>query len=490
MPPNIRPGPGGPPGQAPGPPPPQQFMPQMRNSTRVVDVTPRQPLNENDCKKKLTTYDAYTLRKQAPRDPKKEKPSWAKSEVTKELLDPSEVSKQVKKLNEGRRTVSEKKNELQPFQQKQISTLLDELNAGERDPYFNWSLTQLDSKIKSLKTGKRETLTITCYVKRAPHDDVNPVGIFQALERRKQERMAEMTRPPPPAQQPPPQGGGNGSPGPGIVKLGGNGAKMGGGRSPSRLPGPKKRSNRKYHGHGDDLSSRSSAFDSDTESSSSYSSDNTTLSSRSDGRHRRHSDHVHNRNRSRSKPREHRRPPPLYLDDRFRSPDLGLRDSFGSPTYVPEVPQAVRPAPPPFDAVAAAYQAGKIDADAERLGLDRLPRIRPAAAERAIVSYGRPEPRYHTEPRFVEPRYAAEPRYTHEPRYAPDHRFIDDIEELRIRDELRRHEVEDYIDRRASEPRVDYIPHRGHSPRIYTHHNPFSPIRRYAPSFDSFSSGR
>src|SRR4051794_13769968 len=80
-PPGFRPGPPGPGG-------PQQLP--LRNSTRFVDVTPRIPPSEDECKKKLTTYEAHTIRKIPPLDPKKEKSTWARSEITKESLTPEE----------------------------------------------------------------------------------------------------------------------------------------------------------------------------------------------------------------------------------------------------------------------------------------------------------------------------------------------------------------------------------------------------------------
>jgi len=469
---NMRPPP--PPGvggRPPGPPGPQHFSLPMRNSTRFVDVTPRLPMSEEEAKKKLTTYEAHTIRKITPLDPKKEKSSWARSEITKESLNPEEVAKQVKKLNETRRTVSDKKQALQQFQQKQVNTLLDDLSAQERDQHFGYSLAQLDSKIKSLKNGQRETTVITVYVKRAPLKEVNPAAIWHALEKQKAERMATLTRPPvqPQAQQQLQQ---MGQPGPGagagagIVEI-----KRGQGKDNdrSRIPKPRKRSSRRYH-HGDDHSSMSSMFDSDTESSSGYSSQGTSIDSVSD-RHRRHGNR-NGRRRSHSRLPEHRRQ--YLIDDVVHSPDPRIRDSFGGgpiPTYVPEVPRGI-PSIPPFDPVAAAYQAGKVDADAERFGLDRMPRVRPIAADRAVVSYGR-----------LEPRFSPEPRY--EPRIDP--RYVDELDDLRFRDEeFRRREAEDYIDRRASEPRVDYHSRRTSEPRvIYANPNPFA-TRRYAPSYESF----
>jgi hypothetical protein len=379
----------------------------------------------------------------------------------------------VKKLNESRRSVADKKQALQPFQQGQVNRLLDELNSGEIDPSFQWSLAQLDSKVRALKNGQRETTTITCYVKRSPLRDLNPVGLYNALERQRAERMNQMNRPPPPPQQQQQQQqqGGNGPP-PGVIKLPPK-------DNNSKLPRPKKHNDKKY----DDRSSVSSGFDSDTESGSDYSSsENTSMSSRS-GRHQRRYSHK-SRSRSRSRPREHRKK--YYVNDRIVSPEPQFKDPFGGgprPTYVPDVPPGI----PPFDPVAAAYQAGKIDADAERFGVDHLPRIR--AEPRAIVTYPRPEPRFEhrPEPRFEhrpEPRFEhrPEPRFEHrlsEPHYMSES-YVDDRLYREREDDLRRREREAEAYMAAPQPRI-----------IYTKPNPFEPrpIRRsYAPSYDSYDS--
>jgi len=424
----------------------------------------------------LTTYEAHTIRKIPPLDPKKEKSSWARSEITRESLSPEEVAKQVKRLNESRRTpvsVVDKKQALQPFQQKQVNNLLDDLNNGEGDRYFAYSLVQLDSKIRPLKHGQRETTVITVYVKRAPIKEASPVAIYHALEKMKAERMANLTRPPPPPPQPQPmqqpqqqpqQGGQGKQGGPEIIKI--EPGDKGKDKDQRRNSKPRRQSRRRYQ-HSDSHSSRSSIFDSEDDYSDGYSSADTSKSSES--MDRRYGNR-NGRRRSQTRVREHRRQ--FLIDDVGHSPDPRIRDSFGGgpiPTHVPEVPRGV-PTVPPFDPVAAAYHAGKIDADSERFGLDRTPRVRPIAAERAIVSYGR-----------LEPRFAPEGRY--EPRF--DTRYHDDVDDFRYRDEeFRRREVEDYIDRRERDSRVDY--HRRTSEPRVIYNNPFATRRSYAPSYESY----
>jgi len=206
----------------------------LQQSVRIQDITPAKILDEAACLKKLTTYAAYTIRKVPPRDAK-EKSTWARAEVIEEQFLPEEIIKQIKKLNESKRTVSDKKAALAQFQQGQITSLLDDLGSREMDQNFHWSLVQIDRKEKPVSsargTSKKtlyETVTMTVYVKRAPHADVNPIQLYQTIERIKADRL----RPPPPQQQPKPpqqqqqqqQGGG----GQGGVQGGGQGGGHGG----------------------------------------------------------------------------------------------------------------------------------------------------------------------------------------------------------------------------------------------------------------------
>jgi len=294
-------------------------------------------------------------------------------------------------------------------------------------------------------------------VKRCVIDSVDPVAVYQAIERHKAQRMAALTRPPMPMQQ---------FQGQGQVQAQGAGGIVNLSSKPQIVNKPKGKSKD---------SSVSSEFESDSDSDTDYSSITTSISSRS-GRHgRKYSHGYRNRGRSHSRHREHVKR--YYITERPHSPEPRPRESWhGGQTvrYVPEIPLV-----PAFDPVSAAYQAGKIDADAERYEHYAPPRIEP----RALVTYGsrdreypyevsrRPEDRreisYETPRRLDDKRY--EDRFAERFGYEPRSYHRD--EPHPTREELRRREAEEYIDRRPS-PRI-----------IYDH--PFRP-RRYA---DSSSSG-
>jgi hypothetical protein len=399
-----------------------------------------------------------------PTDPK-EKATWAKSEFTKEPYSQEDICKKLKKLNESKRSVQDKKAALMPFQQGQINKLMDELINSDHDTNFEWSLAQLDQKISTNRKGQKETSTITIYVKRAPLKDMNVIGLFNTIERNKQARLEQMNRPPP---RPEPVVEHGLDPHAPIIL---NPAEMKKNVpvKPPGLPGRLNRMRKRL----DDHSSVSSEFtESDEDSDVFYSSDGQTTISTSSGRRSRQ--HAH-KTRSKSRPREHRKR--YYVDERVLSPDPIHRNSQphgAMPGYVPEVPPRVIPAVVPgFDQVAAAYRAGKIDADAERFGLERNPR-RSIAEPTAIVSYGCPERgRIYSEARYVEemrPRYVDDlrPRFGEEarPRYVDDLRYFDEREDEYLRrDERKRRDAEDYIDRH--EPRYE--------PKVI--YNPFTPMR-------------
>ncbi|KAE9373473.1 hypothetical protein N431DRAFT_456252 [Stipitochalara longipes BDJ] len=486
-----------PPGaQVPRPPPlgmPMQQMPIRQQSIRIQDITPPKLMDDSACLKRLTTYFAFTIRKCAPRDPKKEgRGTWARSEIIEERWTQEEIIKQIKKLSESRRSVADKKKQLMPNQQGQVTTLVDNLASGERDGAFEWSLVQLDSVTKPisiLKGGKRremyETVTMVAFVKRAPRSDLNPVILFQNIEKMKADSMRPPQQPQPQPQPQPQQGGHEPIQ---IFEVKGGDKNKAKGRSKSR--------EKKYHEHDD--SSTGDSFDSDTDSRSSFTGSDsmgTSISSKSRG-HRRHS-HSKVPFRSHSKHREPRRT--YYLEQpRAHSPELHYEAYGGSPQpYVPDVPpRAIPAAIPAFDPVAAAYHAGKVDAEAERFGT--ADRVIPRPVERTIIERVRPVITYGPSFGALEPRYP-EPRYP-EPRYREDP-YIDD---LRRDDLLRRRErdVEEYIidgrldgrpeGRRPAEfidRRDSFYDRRTSDPLIWNNRHPFAPTplpRRY-PRDDSSS---
>jgi hypothetical protein len=494
-----------PPGaQVPRPPPqgmPMQPMPIRQQSIRIQDITPPKLMDDAACLKKLTTYSAFTIRKCPPRDPKKEgRGTWARSEIIEERWGQEDIVKQIKKLSDSRRSVADKKKALMPNQQGQVTTLVDNLASGERDGAFEWSLVQLDSVTKPvsiLKGGKKremyETVSMIAFIKRAPRKDLNPVILFQNIEKMKADSMRPPQQQQPQQPQQPQQQPGGQEPIQ-IFPVNSGDKNKAKGRSKSR--------EKKYHEHDD--SSTSESFDSDTASHSSFTgsdSMDTSISSKSRGQ-RRHS-HSKGAYRSHSRPREHREHREhrrtYYLEQpRAHSSELHYESYGGSPRpyAVPEVPPRGIPAPiPAFDPVAAAYHAGKVDAEAERFGT--ADRVVPRPVERTIIERVRPVISYGPSYGALEPRYS-EPRYREDP-------YIDD---LRRDDLLRRRErdVEDYIidgrlDGRPEGRRpMDFADRRdsfydrrtSDHPIVWNNRHPFAPTplpRRYPRGEDSSSGG-
>jgi hypothetical protein len=118
-----------------------------------------------------------------PRD-SKEKATWAKAEITRESLSQEDILKNIQRLHkESKRTVLDKKSALMPFQRGQVARLLDECFTIEMDPNFQWSLAQLHQKEITNSKGHKETTAIIVYLKRSPLKDLNPIGLFNAIER-------------------------------------------------------------------------------------------------------------------------------------------------------------------------------------------------------------------------------------------------------------------------------------------------------------------
>jgi hypothetical protein len=149
-------------------------------------------MDETICRKKLTSYSCYTLRKATPIYPS-DKLTWARSEVVEQKLRPGKIQAQVKKLSEARGkivSVTEKKAALAPFQQGQINKLLDQLADHEPDPNFAWTLVEVDKQERDLGNGKRETTVMTAYFKRAPLEHLSAIELNENIEKNRA-RMAE-----------------------------------------------------------------------------------------------------------------------------------------------------------------------------------------------------------------------------------------------------------------------------------------------------------
>ncbi|RFU32801.1 hypothetical protein B7463_g3563, partial [Scytalidium lignicola] len=133
-------------------------------------------------------YSVYTIRKVPSSNPK-EKATWMRVERVKESLFHDVITSRIKKLDEQMdkyRDIAEKKASLHPNQQDQITRLLDDLMRNEQDQNFEWSLAQLEIKEGVLKEkgrkDKRETKSITLYVKRSLIPGANAPAIYHFLE--------------------------------------------------------------------------------------------------------------------------------------------------------------------------------------------------------------------------------------------------------------------------------------------------------------------
>ncbi|RDW88584.1 hypothetical protein BP6252_00616 [Coleophoma cylindrospora] len=453
--PNIRPiDPRGPhpPGQHHGPappPPPPPPPPIIHHSIIFSDVTPRQPMTADDCRKKLTTYAAYLIRKHATSNANSG--TWAKAEFMQEAVAEEEIVKLIKQLNEKGPSAAEKMGKLFPFQQTQVTKVLDHLRNFNKDPNFEWSLAQLNREERRLKDPKKkETTAILVYLKRAPIKDLDPIALHRAIERHFKPINEELFNGPrPPPELPPPP-------------------------VPLRIHS-KHRPGRGRSSHSDSSSDGPSS-DSD-DSRTTFSTEPSTVSSGSHPRRRR--SHVRSHSRHRTY-RQHFLP---NRASRNHSPEERI-------VHVEVAPEPPRQWPAttldPASVAAAAYQAGKMDADAERLGVSYRHRHSPPA-ERAVVHQGFSDP-YDDD--YVPPRapYGRRPARDYVRVHDPIPDELMRRQQQDQEDRLRRYvEVNDY-ERRPRIVRYDFEPY--HEPRSpFQPLHPEYPIRgpRYSSSSDSYS---
>jgi hypothetical protein len=184
------------------------------NGARYVDLTPRPVLNEEYCRRQLTSYEVWTVRKADDPDPtvrretekgkrnSKQPPSpkltWARTTSFKMEYDQNDIQKKIKELDKTSRSVTTKMADLAAFQSQQVTTLVNEKCTLELDPTFVWTLRQLKLKqVQNQKINKRQTETITLFLKRSPRSDVDCVSLYQNYERAR----VQQGRPPPRVQQ-------------------------------------------------------------------------------------------------------------------------------------------------------------------------------------------------------------------------------------------------------------------------------------------------
>ena len=170
---------------------PMPIRPRVQ-SMRTVDITLNRSLDEATCLRGLNKYHVFTIKKVIPR----KRSTWAIVNTLLEPLPQEDIIRQIIRLSESSRTVLQTKALLFPFQQGQVKKLLDDLEARGRDIGFEWSLVQLNTKLVTTK-GVKETTTITIFVERTLRSGLNPIAIYQKMERHRQERIAAQLNGPP-----------------------------------------------------------------------------------------------------------------------------------------------------------------------------------------------------------------------------------------------------------------------------------------------------
>ncbi len=278
------------------------------------------PIKNQDFQDNKKGQDSRKQRKGSQRS-SKPKLDWQRVVVTQEGYEQEDILKKIKALAK-RKSIADKKAELPPHMNHQVNVLLDEKNNFECDKAFIWTLTQLDRRTWTNKnTNRRETETLTLFLKRAPRADVNVTVVYNNIERAKLQQNRPQPQPQPkpqpqPQQQFPPQpraqsqgppgtpkGPGKVGPPPVQIVHGGpkNGGKFGGKGGPDDVihvietGGPQRKAGKTVYKGGksvncrsdDDRSSRSSQSSSsscsDSDNGSGYSDSETDPSTSSVG---------------------------------------------------------------------------------------------------------------------------------------------------------------------------------------------------------------
>ena len=200
-------------------------------STRIHDIRPEKTESESFCKKQLTTYEVFTILpslddggkdskeskgnkdskdskdkkkdirigwggKDKDKDDKKSKKRerWAKVQINQESYPTEQIIKMIQKLDASHLSVAEKKARLFPNQSTQVTSILDNKIMTEREgQFFEWVLAQLHrEESTNSKTGKKETTSMTIYLKRAPLPGIDVIQLYR--ERQERARLQAVHR--------------------------------------------------------------------------------------------------------------------------------------------------------------------------------------------------------------------------------------------------------------------------------------------------------
>ncbi|KFY56912.1 hypothetical protein V497_05874 [Pseudogymnoascus sp. VKM F-4516 (FW-969)] len=201
-------------------------------STGTHDIRPKKTESESFCKKQLTSYEVYTILpsndddgkdskgskenrgSKDSRDKKKDNRSglsskdgtdeddsksekrerWAKIIVNQESYPTEQIIKAIQWLDAGKLSIGEKKARLLPNQSEQVTDTLYNKTMFEREGrIFKWVLAQLHcEESTNLKTGKKETTSITIYLRRLPRRGIDVIQLYR--ERQERARLQDLHR--------------------------------------------------------------------------------------------------------------------------------------------------------------------------------------------------------------------------------------------------------------------------------------------------------
>jgi hypothetical protein len=188
----------------PYPPPPPPPPGLLKPTTTFRDLTAQLELTDDFCRRQLTKYEMFTMRKynlrdvpgikkdrETKRNTKRDKKgskrfdrpesNWLRIQMTEEVFEQEDISKNIQALDKKRSVISKKAN-LSTNPSRHVDNLLVEKNRFENDQAFTWTLRQLDEVTTRKSSNKKKTEAYVLYLKRAPRGDVDPKVVYRNLD--------------------------------------------------------------------------------------------------------------------------------------------------------------------------------------------------------------------------------------------------------------------------------------------------------------------
>lgn len=154
-------------------------------STGIHDTTLGKTDFESFCRKQLSTYEVFTLRPNQDKIKSKMEDRWAKVDIIQKSHPTKQIIRAIRELDAGPPSIIEKKALLFPNQKAQVTNILSNKIMNEREGQFEWVLAQLYcEEAVNLKTGKKETASMTIYLKRAPLPGIDVTHLYRERQER------------------------------------------------------------------------------------------------------------------------------------------------------------------------------------------------------------------------------------------------------------------------------------------------------------------